>query len=56
MHCLHFSNAAYGWWQKHAWFFGHRWARMKYTMHKLLVSPGCWWGNYKYLLDRFPLP
>jgi hypothetical protein len=24
MHCLHFSNAAYGWWQKHAWFFGHR--------------------------------
>ena len=24
MHCLHFSNAADGWWQEHRWLFGHR--------------------------------
>ena len=50
MHCLLFSNAAYGCWQEHAWLFGHRWARMESTLHELFFSPGCWWGYYKYLL------
>jgi hypothetical protein len=50
MHWLNFSNPADGWWQEeHTWPFGHGWARV----HKLFVSPICWWGYGKHLLERF---
>jgi hypothetical protein len=39
MHCLHFSNAADGWWQEHRWLFGHRWAHMESALHRLFISP-----------------
>jgi hypothetical protein len=53
--CLHFSNAADGWWREHAWLFGYRWARVESTLHKLFYSQSCWWGYGKHLLVRFQL-
>jgi hypothetical protein len=56
MHCLHSSNAADGWWQEqHAWLFGHCWACVESTLHKLFVSPRWWWGYVNHLLERFLL-
>jgi hypothetical protein len=52
MHCLHFSNAADGRWQEHTWLLGS-WARVESTLHKLFISPSCWWGYGKQLLERF---
>jgi len=56
MHCLHFSNAAYGWWQEEqAWLFGHCSACVESTLHKLFIFPVWWWGYVNHLLERFLL-
>jgi len=53
-HCLHFSNIADGTWQEeHAWLFGHHWACVESTLHKLPISPSCWWGYGKHLLEIY---
>ena len=45
MHCFHFSNSADGRRQEeHAWLFARCWAHVESTLHKLFVSPSCWWG------------
>jgi hypothetical protein len=56
LHCHHFSNVADGWWREEcAWLFGHCWARVESTLHKLFFSPSCCWGYSKHLLERFRL-
>jgi hypothetical protein len=54
VHCLNFCNTADGWWQeKQA--SGYR-VHVESTLHKLFISPSCWWGCSKHLLERFRPP
>ena len=53
-HCLHFSNIADGTWQEeHTQLFGHHWAWVETTLHKPLISPSCWCGYGKHLLEIY---
>ena len=52
-----FLHAADGWWQEeHMWSFGHHRVLVESTLHRLFVSPSCWSGYGKHMLERFWLP
>ena len=56
MQCLPSSKAADGWRQEaHTQLCGHRWAHVESSLHRLFVSPSCWWGYSKHFLERLRL-